>query len=182
MRTNTFITVVVAGIIGSTHGLEINKTDPAALEMCPAVDGFAEVSTQIAGESPGWFGLAQTLLEGGPTKAKAARGPPPRAIKKGGEGHDEDEGESEGEGEHHAQVASQGETQPPKGTMPEEVREMLKQLEERPKGRTKAPYVVGAATRGPGTRTAYGTKSVEAKRGRGNAGARKPTPRELFPG
>ena len=46
MRTNTFVTVVVAGIIGSTHGLEINKTDPAALEMCPAVDGFAEVDTQ----------------------------------------------------------------------------------------------------------------------------------------
>ena len=46
MRTNTFITVVVAGIIGSTYGLAINKADPAALEMCPAVDGFAEVGTQ----------------------------------------------------------------------------------------------------------------------------------------
>jgi hypothetical protein len=52
MRTNTFVTVVVAGIIGSTHGLEINKTDPAALEMCPAVDGFAEVGTQPWFEKP----------------------------------------------------------------------------------------------------------------------------------
>ena len=46
MRTHAFVQVVAAGIIASTYGLEINKTDPAALEMCPAVDGFAEVDSQ----------------------------------------------------------------------------------------------------------------------------------------
>ena len=96
MKSTFFTALTFVGLQGAmaiefsnTHGLGVT---PASHEMC-AVDG-----------------LAQTLLEGGPTKAKAARGPPPRAIKKGGEGHDEDEGESdsEGEGEHHAQVASQG--------------------------------------------------------------------------
>ena len=52
MRTHAFVQVVAAGIIASTYGLEINKTDPAALEMCPATDGFAQADAQILGR--GW--------------------------------------------------------------------------------------------------------------------------------
>ena len=101
MRSSFFTALTFVGLQGamaidfsSTHGLGVT---PASHETC-AVDG-----------------LAQVLLEGSPTKAKAAAGPPPKPIKKGsqGEDDDEDEGESDGEGERHAQVASQGETQPP---------------------------------------------------------------------
>ena len=52
MRTHAFVQVVAAGIIASTYGLEINKTDPAALEMGPATDGFAQADAQTPDQTP----------------------------------------------------------------------------------------------------------------------------------
>ena len=49
MRTYTFVKDVHGGIFAGAQALVIENTNPAALEMCPNINGLDESYAQIAG-------------------------------------------------------------------------------------------------------------------------------------